>query len=327
MNPNLIHNKKVVAIGGGTGLANLLRVLKRLTPNLTAVVAMTDNGGSSGKLRREFGMLPPGDIRNCLSALSSREPDVERLLAYRFPEGGTLSGHNVGNILLAAIMQAESMDIAAATKRLSEILAITGRVLPATCDDITLAAVLADDSEIFGETEIAADHREIKSLFLQGENCRPEAETLQAIDEADYIFIGPGSIYSSLISNLLLSGFAEALAKSRAQVCYLANMATEPSELVSDRLSVAYNLLEQYFRRESGLDSRLIDVVVANSGEYSVSAARGLAEHNSRPIICDIENMGEVRVVTADFVDEINLWQHNREKLTVTLTALLEENT
>lgn len=325
MTPNLIHNKKVVAIGGGTGLSNLLRVLKRLTPNLTAVVAMTDNGGSSGMLRREFGMLPPGDIRNCLSALSSREPEVEQLLAYRFPEGGTLSGHNVGNILLAAIMQAQNLDIAAATERLGEILAITGRVLPATCDDVTLAAVLEDDTQIFGEAEIAADHREIKRLFLQAENCRPEADALRAIAEADCIFIGPGSIYSSLISNLLLSGLAGALSESRARICYLANMATEPTELVSDRLSVAYNLIEEYFRRESGFNGRLIDVVVANCGEYSAAAKSGLSAHNSRPIVCDTDNMGAVRVVTADFVDEINLWQHNREKLLSVLRVLLEE--
>lgn len=321
----MIHNKKVVAIGGGTGLSNLLRVLKRLTPNLTAVVAMTDNGGSSGKLRREFGMLPPGDIRNCLSALSSRESDLAQLLAYRFPEGGTLSGHNVGNILLAALMQSQALDIAAATERLGEILAITGRVLPATCDDITLAAVLEDDTEIFGEAEIAADHREIKRLFLQADNCRPEAEVLRAIAEADYIFIGPGSIYSSLISNLLLSGLAKALSESRAQVCYLANMATEPTELISDRLSVAYNLIEEYFRRESGVSERLIDVVVANSGAYPAAAAQTLIEHNSRPIVCDSDNMGAVRVVTADFVDEINLWQHNRKKLLTVLSDLLEE--
>lgn len=318
-------NKKVVAIGGGTGLSNLLRVLKGLTDDLTAVVAMTDNGGSSGRLRQEFGMQPPGDIRNCLSALANSEPDMERLLAYRFPEGGELGGHNVGNILLAAIMQAENLDIAAATDRLGQILAVTGRVLPATCDNVGLAAELTDGTHICGEAEIAADHREIKRLYLQGEAFAANPAVLNAINAADYIFIGPGSIYSSIISSLLLPGLAGALAHSRAKVCYLANMATEPAELISDRLSVAYRLIEQYFQWESGDGRRLIDVVLANSGAYSAAAIAGLGQHKSLPIICDTENMGEVRVIAADFVDEVNLWQHNRDKLTETLAALLEE--
>lgn len=321
-NPKQISDLRVVAVGGGTGLSNLLRVLKNLTPHLTAVVAMTDNGGSSGKLRQEFGMQPPGDIRSCLSALSNSEPAMERLLAYRFPEDGTLCGHNVGNILLAAMMQSEAVDLAAATERLGELLAITGRVLPATCDNVGLAARLTDGSEIVGEAEIAADHREISRLYLQGEHCAPNTAALKAIADADYIFIGPGSIYSSLISNLLLPGFARALHDSPATVCYLANMATEAAELPSDRLSVAHALLEEYFRRESGLADMLVDVVVANSGRYPDAALARLMEHNSRPIICD-EPKG-VRLVAADLVDEVNLWQHNREKLRPVLSLLLQ---
>lgn len=320
--------KKVVAIGGGTGLSNLLRVLRELAVDLTAVVAMTDNGGSSGMLRREFGMLPPGDIRNCLSALSQKEAEIGRLLAYRFPEGGTLSGHNVGNILLAAIMQAENLDFVTATAKLAEILAVSGRVLPATADDVSLCAVLEDGSEICGEAEIAADSREIKRLYLVGEACRPLPAVIEAIAEADCIFIGPGSIYSSIISNLLLKGFAGALYNSKARVCYLANMATEPMELQSDRVSVAHNLLEKYFEQECGIKTKpssLIDVVVANSGSYSDNAKERLLENNSRPIVCDMED-GAVRVITADFVDEVNLWQHNRQKLKQVLADFLEEN-
>lgn len=315
--------KKVVAIGGGTGLSNLLRVLKELTPRLTAVVAMTDNGGSSGKLRQEFGMLPPGDIRSCLIALSRQEPDMERLLSYRFPEEGTLSGHNMGNILLAAIMQAEQVDFATATAMLSDFLAITGRVLPATTDDVSLGAELADGSVLCGEAQIAADEREIKRLFLQAEHCRPRPEVLQAVGEADYIFIGPGSIYSSLISNLLLPGLAGALYNSPAKVCYLANMATEAAELPAAELSAAYGLLEEYFRRQSGLSGRLIDVIIANSGDYPAAARQRLAEHNSAPIICDVEPGGGLSLIRADFVDEVNLWQHDRGKLLAVLADFL----
>lgn len=317
--------KNVVAIGGGTGLSNLLRVLKELTPNLTAVVAMTDNGGSSGKLRQEFGMLPPGDIRSCLVALSRQEPDMERLLSYRFPEQGTLSGHNVGNILLAAIMQAEELDFAAATARLSNLLAISGRVLPVTTDDVSLGAVLEDGAVLLGETQIAADGRQIRRLFLQAECCRPQPEVLQAIAAADYIFIGPGSIYSSLISNLLIPGLARALYESRAKVCYLANMATEPAELPNAELSAACRLLEDYFRQESGLPGRLIDVVIANCGQYPERALGELAARDSRPIVCDGAALAGPRLLAADFVDEVNFWQHNRAKLAPVLADLLAE--
>lgn len=318
-------NKKVVAIGGGTGLSNLLRALKSITPNITAVVAMTDNGGSSGRLRQEFGMQPPGDIRNCLSALANSEPDVEHLLAYRFPTGGELGGHNVGNILLAAIMQAEGLDIATATDRLGRILAITGRVLPATCDNVGLAAELTDGTYICGEAEIAADHREIKRLYLQGDGAATNAAALAAIAEADHIFIGPGSVYSSLISNLLLPGFARALYESPAKVYYLANMATEQAELPSDRLSVAYGLIEEYFAERAGVPGRLIDVVVANSGRYSAGALAALAAHGARPIVCDMAGAA-VPLVTADLVDEVNLWQHNRHKLAGLLAHLLSDD-
>ena len=319
------YDKKVVAIGGGTGLSNLLRVLKELTPNLTAVVAMTDNGGSSGKLRQEFGMLPPGDIRSCLVALSRQEPDMERLLSYRFPEDGTLSGHNVGNILLAAIMQAEGLDFASATARLSNLLAISGRVLPATTDDVSLGAVLEDGTVLLGETQIAADSRAVRRLFLQADSCRPRPEVLAAIAEADYVFIGPGSIYSSLISNLLVPGLARALHESKCRVCYLANMATEPAELPSVNLSDSYRLLEEYFRRETGLAAGLIDIVIANNGCFSAAAQQSLAANNSQPIICDSAAFGGLRLITADFVDNLNCWQHNRAKLAPVLAALLAE--
>ncbi len=318
--------KRVVAIGGGTGLSNLLRVLKELTGNLTAVVAMTDNGGSSGKLREEFGMLPPGDVRSCILALSHSELEMGRLLAYRFPEEGTLSGHTVGNILLAAIMQVENVDFAEAAARLSALLAITGRVLPATTDNVTLGAVLEDGEVICGETEIAADRRAIKRLFLRPADCRPLPDVLQAITEADYIFIGPGSIYSSLISNLLLPGLAEALAESPAKICYLANMATEPAELARAEMSMYWRLLEEYFAR-AGCTGRLVDVIIANNGVYSAEALAVLAQKQSRPVVCDAAELAlsPVRLITADLVDEVNFWQHNRDKLLPVLKNLLAE--
>ena len=315
-------HKRVVAIGGGTGLANLLRVLKELTPELTAVVAVTDDGGSSGKLRKEFGILPPGDVRNCLVALSDAELAMDGLLSYRFPEEGTLSGHTVGNILLAALQQAEGLDFAGAVARLSNLLAITGRVLPATCDDVCLAAVLEDGSVMHGETAICADSRRVKKLFLQPENCRLQPEVLAAVAAADYVFIGPGSVYSSLITNLLVPGLAQALKQSPAKVCYLANMATGPAELDTAELSFVYDLLESY----AG-EGRLIDVIIANNGAYPETALAALAARKSRPIVCDTAKLevAGVHILQADFVDEVNFWQHDRVKLKTALAGLLGE--
>ncbi len=311
--------KRVVALGGGTGLANLLRVLKQLTPEITAVVAMTDDGGSSGKLRAEFGMLPPGDVRNCLAALADAEAAMAGLLSYRFPEEGTLSGHTVGNILLAALQQAEGLDFAGAVACLSGLLAITGRVLPATCDDVTLAAVLEDGEILYGETAISADDRRIKRLFLQPEDCRPQPEVLAAVAAADYVFIGPGSVYSSLITNLLVPGLAAALRQSRAKVCYLANMATEPAELDEPELARAYDLLESY------AGGGLIDLVIANNGAYSAAGLAALAARRSRPVVCDAAYLAGrgVAVWQADLVNEVDLWQHDRAKLAAVLAELL----
>lgn len=325
LNEQKAADLRIVALGGGTGLGNLLRVLKGLGCAPTAVVAMTDNGGSSGKLRADFGMLPPGDVRSCLLALSRSEPEMERLLCYRFPDDSTLCGHNVGNILLAAIMQAESVDFAAATERLSALLAIQGRVLPVTTDDVALGAVMEDGAALAGEVEIAADKRRIKEAFLLPD-CQPRVEVIQAIEQAQYIFIGPGSMYSSLISNLLVPGLAEALKNSPAQVYYISNMATEPGEMPAAELSRSVAALEYHFRRATGLGGHLIDKVIANVGLYSPELLAELQAGGSRPIICDAGKLAAygVEILTADFVDGKNVWQHNREKLAEVLKQELK---
>ena len=315
------HGPRVVAIGGGTGLANLLRVLKGLTDELTAVVAMTDNGGSSGLLRVDFGMQPPGDVRNCLAALSGQEQGLETLLAYRFPAESTLSGHNVGNILLAALMQAEKLDFAAAVDRLSEILAVRGRVIPCTMDSVSLGAVLEDGSLMQGEVEIAADCRAVRDVFLLPEDARPSAEALRAIAAADYILLGPGSIYSSVISNLLVPGLAQAVGESRARVYYIGNMATEPGEMADDDLGCYLAAVERCYRRQVGDDRHLVDAVIANDGAYGDAALSVLREKGSRPVRFDRDALADygVRVIAADFVDGENFWQHDREKLRAVL--------
>lgn len=312
---------RVVAIGGGTGLANLLRVLKELTGELTAIVAMTDNGGSSGLLRADFGMQPPGDVRNCLAALSSQERGMEELLAYRFPAESTLSGHNVGNILLAALMQAEGLDFAAAVERLSAILAVQGRVIPCTTDSVSLAAVLEDGFVMQGEAEIAADCRAVRDVFLLPETARPSTEALRAIAAADCILLGPGSIYSSVISNLLVPGLARAVGESRARVYYIGNMATEPGEMADDDLVCYLSAIERCYRRQTGSTRRLVDVVIANNGEYDAPGLAALRQAGSLPVRFAQERLLAcgVGVIAADFVDAANFWQHDRAKLRAVL--------
>ncbi len=322
---------RIVAIGGGTGLSNLLRVLKGLGCAPTAVVAMTDNGGSSGKLRADFGMLPPGDVRSCLVALSCSEPDMERLLCYRFPDDSTLSGHNVGNILLAAIMQAEELDFAAATERLSALLAIRGRVLPSTTADVALGALLEDGTCLQGESQIAADERQIKEVFLLPRDGRekPQAcpDVLQAIAEAEYIFIGPGSMYSSLVANLLVPGVAAAIKQSPAKVYYIANMATEPGEMPAVDLSCSVGVLEHYYQRAAQNScGHLLDKVIANVGEYGAPLLAELAKGGSAPLQCDQAKLAAfgVALLEGDFVDIQNVWQHNQAKLAAMLKAELQ---
>ena len=270
MKYNNAEDLHIVALGGGTGLGNLLRVLKGLGCAPTAVVAMTDNGGSSGKLRADFGMLPPGDVRSCLLALSRS-------------------------------------------------------VLPVTTDDVALGAVLEDGTKLAGEVEIAADKRRIKGAFLLPD-CQPRAEVLQAIAQADYIFIGPGSMYSSLISNLLVPGLAEALKRSRAQVYYISNMATEPGEMPAAELSRSVAALEYHFRRATGQAGHLLDKVIANVGAYPPALLAELQQGGSRPLICDEGKLAAygVDLLLADFVDAKNVWQHNREKLAAVLRRELQ---
>lgn len=315
---NTVHGggPRIVAIGGGTGLANLLRVLKGMTDELTAIVAMTDNGGSSGKLRADFGMQPPGDVRNCLAALSGQEQWLAGLLGYRFPADSTLSGHNVGNILLAALMQAENLDLAAAIERLSAILAVQGRVIPCTMDSVSLGAVLEDGSLLHGEVEIAADQRAVQDVFLLPESARPSAEALSAIEAADCIILGPGSIYSSIISNLLVPGLAEACGRSRSKVYYIGSMATEPGEMASADLAEYLAAIERCYRRQVG-DGRLVDAVIANCGGFSAAALAAFDAAGALPVCYDPAVLAAygVEVIAADFAGSVNFWQHDPEKL------------
>jgi uncharacterized cofD-like protein len=246
---------RIVSIGGGTGLSTLLSGLKYFVgkesvsddtwvDTLTAVVTVTDDGGSSGRLREEFQILPPGDIRNCMVALAEDEHLLTKLFQYRFESDGDLSGHSFGNLFLTALAGVTG-DFVEAVKATSEVLAVKGRIFPSTTEDVTLIAELEDGSRIEGETKIVQSRARIKRLHLSKKCCRPLAETLEAIHEADIITIGPGSLYTSIIPNLLVDEIAEAMRASAALKVYVCNIMTQPGETegfsVEDHLSTLYD--------------------------------------------------------------------------------------
>jgi len=223
----LLKGPKIVVIGGGTGLSVLLRGLKQLTSNITAVVTVADDGGGSGKLRTELGMLPPGDVRNCILALADTEPVMEQLLQYRF-QGGYLKG---GNLFIAA-MNGISGNFEKAVRKISQVLAVTGQVLPITLEDVTLYAQLRNGRVIKGESSIPEwvknDNSPIQKVFLKPQKPEPLPEVLEAVRSADAIVLGPGSLYTSIIPNLLAQDMAESIAASDAVKIYVANIMTQP---------------------------------------------------------------------------------------------------
>ena len=227
--PSLAKEAKVVAIGGGTGLSVMLRGLKEYPLHLTAIVTVADDGGSSGRLRSELKIPPPGDIRNVLIALADTEPLLERMLQYRFKNGDGLAGHNLGNLFLAAMKEITG-DFVTAIKEMSRVLAVRGQVLPASEEDVVLKAEMADGSVVVGESIIPLQGRRIKRVFLDPPRPKPLAAALRAIKEADAIVIGPGSLYTSILPNLLVSGMTDAIRKSNALKMFVCNVMTQPGE-------------------------------------------------------------------------------------------------
>ncbi len=226
---------RIVALGGGTGLSTLLRGLKRYGVSITAVVTVFDDGGSSGRLRRELGVLPPGDINDCLVALAEAEPLMARLFQYRF-DRGDLKGHSFGNLFLAS-MTGVAGDLVSAIRLASRVLAIRGQVLPATMDNIVLCAEFLDGTHVEGESAIPQARKAIRRVYLKPPTARPLREVLDAIAQADLILLGPGSLYTSVLPNLLVPGVAEALHRASAPVVHVVNVMTQPGETDGYRAS------------------------------------------------------------------------------------------
>jgi uncharacterized cofD-like protein len=314
---------RVVSIGGGTGLSTLLSGLKLHARNaqgvaaagqpivdITAVVTVTDDGGSSGRLRREFDILPPGDIRNCMVSLSEDETLLSRLFQYRFSSGAGLKGHSFGNLFLAALNQITG-DFAHTVKLSSEILAIRGRIFPSTSANVTLEAVLVDGSIVRGESKISKSRRAIDLIRIIPSNCRPLPETLDAIRRADLITLGPGSLYTSVIPNLLVKGISEAIARSPALKVYFVNLMWQPGETIDFSASRHVEAINRHAGR------KFTGCVVLNSAPIPPALRRKYAKQNVMPVENDFEQLAAlgVKVVTADLLGDINLVRHDPRAL------------
>ena len=328
---------RVVAIGGGTGLSTLLRGLKRyvaapaghapvvdallddapvLIRELTAIVTVTDDGGSSGRLREDFKMLPPGDVRNCMVALSEDEHLLSRLFQYRFPRG-ELEGHSFGNLFVAALSNITG-DFAQAVQMSSQILATRGKIYPATNTNVALAARMEDGSFVRGETNITASRSRIVELMMEPATVPPLPETLDAIAKADLITLGPGSLYTSLITNLLVEGFAEALAASKATRVFICNLMTQANESLG--LTAAEHI-EKIAAHAGPLRERIFDFALINTGVISDSQIAQYEREGQRPIDADLERVRALGVepVTGNFVHEGDVLRHDYDKVAETL--------
>ncbi|MDO5307099.1 MAG: YvcK family protein [bacterium] len=295
---------KIVAIGGGTGLSMLLKGIKKYTNNITAVVTVGDDGGSSGRLREEMGILPPGDIRNCIAALADDEDLITKLFQYRFKTGEGLEGHSFGNLFLTALC-AITGNMVKAVKESSNVLNIRGVVLPATLDDMKLLAEFEDGRIIKGESSIPEAHGKIKRLFTDPEICRALPEVLIAIANADLIILGPGSLYTSVIPNLLVSGIVDAIEQSSAKKIYVCNIMTQTGETDNYTVASHVNALLNHAKGKKIIDA----VLVNNSLPDNISA--GYAKNGSIPVILDNENLTPIGI---EIVSQ-KLIQENKEGL------------
>ena len=320
-----VGGPKVVVIGGGTGLSTMLRGLKLYTNNITAIVTVGDDGGGSGKLRADLGMLPPGDIRNCILALADTEPIMEDLLQYRFKEG-SLKGQNFGNLFLAA-MAGISDNFEDAVQKMSSVLAVTGKVLPVTLDDMKLIAELENGSVVEGESiipeEVIKQKSKIKQLRIDPERAKPLMDALIAIKEADAIVMGPGSLYTSIIQNLLVEEIVEGINKSDAIKIYISNVMTQPGETDDFAVSDHIKTLMKY----SGKNS--VQYVIANNGTIPKDIEERYLNEGSKLVKLDYENIEylNVKVVETDLVKITKGYvKHDSEHLAqVLMTTILDK--
>ncbi|WP_102344913.1 gluconeogenesis factor YvcK family protein [Bacillus sp. Marseille-P3661] len=310
---------KVVVIGGGTGLPVLLRGLKQYPIDITAIVTVADDGGSSGRLRSDLQIPPPGDIRNVLAALSEVEPLIESLFQHRFKNGNELSGHALGNLLLAAMTNITG-DFVTAIREMSKVLNVKGKVLPAANRGIILSAEMEDGSIVTGESKIPDTDKKIKRVYLSPKDVEPLPETLEEIHHADVIIIGPGSLYTSILPNLLVTKIGQELCHSNAKKVYVCNVMTQAGETTgfsaSDHIKVLYEHLKCAF----------LDMVIVNDAEIPVHILQRYKEENAQPVLYDLDRLKQfgVKIINQDLIHiEQGVIRHDTSKIAKLIFSLL----
>ncbi|WP_281890761.1 YvcK family protein [Paenibacillus sp. YYML68] len=313
------YQPRIVVIGGGTGLSVMLRGLKQKPIDITAIVTVADDGGSSGRLRSEFEIIPPGDIRNVLTALADVEPLLGKLLEYRFDKGNGLAGHSLGNLMLAA-MRDITGDFVTGVRELSRVLAVRGRVLPSSDQALVLHADMEDGSHVEGESKIPKARGVIKRVSIEPSDARALPEALEAIRKADAILVGPGSLYTSILPNLLVPEITEAIVESTSLKMYVCNVMTQPGE--TDDYKVSDHL--KAIRNHIGED--LFDYVIVNNSEIPEQVLVKYAEQGARPVELDrdeVERHG-YKVIADRFVLFRTYLRHDAEKLSQHIYQLVE---
>ncbi|MCG0274810.1 MAG: YvcK family protein [Thermosediminibacteraceae bacterium] len=309
---------KIVAIGGGTGLPNLLRGLKKYTRDITAIVTVADDGGSSGILRDELKILPPGDIRNCLLALANTEPLMEKLFQYRF-KTGSLKGHSFGNLFLAAMTEILG-DFELAIKESSKVLAVSGQVLPSTLCDVVLVAEFEDGTVIRGESRIPRVGRKIKRIGIIPEDAKPLPEALEAVEKADAIILGPGSLYTSILPNLLIKDLARAVRNSKAKKIFIVNVMTQPGE------TDGYTAFDHVKTILDHAGDNLIDYVVINVEKIPDHLLQKYLADGAHPVECDDQKIRELgcNVILGELLGYAEVVRHDPIKLAKVIMDIIK---
>lgn len=318
----LERGPKIVAVGGGHGLSNILLALKEYTSNITAIVTVADSGGSSGRLREEFNIVAPGDIRNCLVALADAPALMGELFQFRFSENSQLKGHNFGNLFLTAMVQLTNGDFEKAVKESSKVLAIRGKVVPATVTNVHLVAEYTDGQRTEGEAKIPRPNAKIKRLSLKPENAKPTTDALEAIASADVLVLGPGSLYTSVIPNLIINGMSEAIMQSSAFKIYICNVMTQHGETdgytASDHMKAIWD----------HTTPNIVNACLINNAIAPKDMLGRYENEHSYPVKPDSDKIRAMgcRVVEEDLLGVKDYVRHDAHKLTTALIKLIERH-
>ena len=316
----LAKGPRIVVIGGGTGLSTLLYGLKEYTSNITAIVTVSDDGGSSGRLRSQFGLLAPGDIRNCLVALADSEPLMRNLFQFRFGGKAELQGHSFGNLFITAMTKITG-DFEKAVRESSKVLAIRGQVIPSTLEEVKLIAEYEDGTKILGESKISDEKKPIKRIHLDRKDCEATPEAINAISKADVIVIGPGSLYTSIVPNLLIEGIVKSILESKALKVYVCNIMTQSGETDNYKASDHIEAVVAHAK------SKLIDYCILNLAEVPLEFIENYKREGAHPVIVDAEKVEEMGffAIKHDLVNTQDYVRHDSQKLAKIIVDLIEE--